>query len=127
MKKVQLANTDLQVSQMGLGCLYFGARDSKEKSFRRLDQYLAAGGNFLDTANIYSHWINDETKGGESEKMMGEWLKERNNRSDVIIASKTGFPYPGTEYGTSKEQIKEEFHKSLERLGIDYIDLNYEQ
>ncbi|RAK07179.1 aryl-alcohol dehydrogenase-like predicted oxidoreductase [Halanaerobium saccharolyticum] len=125
MKKVQLGNTDLQVSQMGLGCLYFGARDSKEKSFRRMDQYLAAGGNFLDTANIYSHWIDDQTKGGESEKMIAEWLQARNNRSEVIIASKVGFPYPGTEYGTSKEQIKEEFHKSLKRLGTNYIDLYY--
>lgn len=125
MKKVQLGNTDLKVSQMGLGCLYFGARDSKKKSFRRMDQYLAAGGNFLDTANMYSHWISDETKGGESEKMIGKWLNERNNRSDVIIASKVGFPYPGTEYGTSKEQIKEEFHKTLKRLGTDYLDLYY--
>lgn len=125
MKKVQLGNTDLKVSQMGLGCLYFGARDSKEKSFRRMDQYLAAGGNFLDTANMYSHWISDETKGGESEKMIGKWLEARNNRSDVIIASKVGFPYPGTEYGTSKEQIKEEFHKTLKRLGTDYLDLYY--
>lgn len=125
MKKVQLGNTDLKVSQMGLGCLYFGSRDSKEKSFRRMDQYLAVGGNFLDTANMYSHWISDDTKGGESEKMIGEWLKERNNRSEVIIASKVGFPYPGNDYGTSKEQIKEEFHKSLERLGTNYIDIYY--
>jgi len=125
MQKVQLGNTDLQVSQMGLGCLYFGARDSKEKSFKRMDQYLAAGGNFFDTANIYSHWINDQTMGGESEEMIGKWLQARNNRSEVIIASKVGFPYPGTKYGTSKEQIKKEFHKSLERLGTDYIDLYY--
>ena len=125
MQKVQLGNTDLQVSQMGLGCLYFGARDSKEKSFKRMDQYLAAGGNFFDTANIYSHWINDQTNGGESEEMIGKWLQARNNRSEVIIASKVGFPYPGTKYGTSKEQIKKEFHKSLERLGTDYIELYY--
>lgn len=125
MKKVQLGNTEIKVSQMGLGCLYFGARDSKEKSFRRMDQYLAAGGNFFDTANMYSHWISDNTRGGESEKMIGKWLQVRNNRSEVIIASKVGFPYPGTEYGTSKKQIKAEFHKSLKRLGTDYIDLYY--
>jgi len=125
MKKVQLGNTEIKASQMGLGCLYFGARDSKEKSFRRMDQYLAAGGNFLDTANIYSHWIDDQTTGGESEEMIGQWLQARNNRSEVIISSKVGFPYSGIKYGTSKEQIKEEFHKSLKRLGTDYIDLYY--
>lgn len=125
MKKVRLGNTDIKVSKMGLGCLYFGARDSKEKSFRRLDQYTAAGGNFLDTANMYAHWINDDTTGGESERMIGEWINERNNRSDMIIATKVGFPYDDADYGTSKEQIKAECEKSLERLDTDYIDLYY--
>lgn len=125
MEKINLGNTELKVSQMGLGCLYFGARDSIEKSFRRMDQYTSAGGNFLDTANMYSHWINDQTSGGESEKTIGKWLKKKKNREEMIIATKVGFPYDGVEYGTSKEQIKEECHKSLKRLNTDYIDLYY--
>lgn len=125
MKTIKLSKTDLEVSQICLGCMYFGARDSKNESFRRLDQFIETGGNFLDTANIYAHWINDKTKGGESELILGEWLKERKNRSKMIIASKVGFSYPGIEYGTSSKKIKEECDKSLKRLGTDYIDLYY--
>lgn len=125
MKMLNIGKTDLLVSPMSLGCLYFGARDSKEESFKRLDQYVEAGGNFLDTANMYSHWINDKTKGGESESLLGEWLKVRKCRSKVVIATKVGFPYPGVQYGTSAKQIKEECEKSLQRMGIDCIDVLY--
>lgn len=125
MKKVKLGFTDLQVSDLCLGCLYFGARDSESDSFERLDQYLDAGGNFLDTANIYSHWINEKTKGGESEELLGRWLKKRGNRNQVLIASKMGFAYPGVEQGLSEKQILAECDKSLKRLGVDTIDLYY--
>ncbi len=125
MKVIKLGKTDLSVSAMSLGCLYFGARDSREESFKRLDQYLEAGGNFLDTANMYSHWISDKTRGGESETLLGEWLKARGCRSKVVIASKVGFPYPGVPYGTSAKRIKEECDKSLGRMGIDHIDLYF--
>lgn len=125
MKKISISNTDLKVSQMSLGCLYFGARDSKEKSYKRLDQYIAAGGNFLDTANIYAHWINENTKGGESELLIGEWLKEKKNRHDVVIATKVGFAYGDVPYGSSAKLIRQECEKSLKRLDVDYIDLYY--
>ena len=125
MKKVTLGKTNLKVSELCLGCLYFGARDSQEVSFERLDQFLDAGGNFLDTANIYSHWINDQTKGGESEEMLGRWLKQRGTRNQVIIASKMGFSSPSVEKGLSEKQILEECDKSLKRLGVDTIDLYY--
>ncbi|OHE64290.1 MAG: hypothetical protein A2Z99_21715 [Treponema sp. GWB1_62_6] len=125
MKMIMLGKTELRVSAMSLGCLYFGARDSREESFKRLDQYLGYGGNFLDTANMYSHWISDATRGGESESLLGEWLKARGCRSRVVIASKVGFPYPGVPYGTSAKRIKEECDKSLKRMGTDYIDLYF--
>jgi len=125
MNMIKLGNTDLSVSTLCLGCLYFLARETREDSFRRLDQYLDAGGNFLDTANMYSHWINETTRGGESETLIGEWLKARNSRSKVVIASKVGFPYPGVPYGTSARQIREECDKSLKRMGVDHIDLYY--
>ena len=125
MEKVKLGNTELEVSEMGLGCLYFGSRDSKKKSFRRMDQFVDYGGNFLDTANNYAHWISEETRGGESEKTVGKWLNARKNRDKMVVATKVGFPYTEADYGTSKEQIKEECHKSLKRLDTDYIDLYY--
>lgn len=124
-KKVKLGKTSLEVSEISLGCMYFSARDSREQSLRRLDQYAEAGGNFVDTANMYAHWINESTKGGESELLLGEWLRTRNNRSRIVVATKVGFPYPGVVYGTSAKQIKEECDKSLRRLGVDYIDLYY--
>jgi len=125
MKMIALGRSSLRVSQLALGCMYLGARDSKEDSFRRLDQYLDAGGNFLDTANMYSHWISEATKGGESETLLGEWFKARACRSKVVIASKVGFPYPGIPYGTGAARIREECDKSLKRMGIDCIDLYY--
>ncbi len=69
--------------------------------------------------------ISDETVGGESETMIGKWLKETGHRNDVIIASKMTFPYPGVDYGSSPKKIKEECEKSLKRLGVDTIDLYY--
>ncbi len=124
MKQVNLGKTDLSVSTLCLGAMRFGARDSREFSFQQFDYYLEQGGNFIDTANIYAHWY-DGASGGESETMLGAWLKERKNRQDVIIASKVGFAYPGIEMGTSAKQIEEECEKSLKRMGIETIDLYY--
>ena len=125
MRTIRLGNSDLEVSELSLGCLYFGARDSQTDSFDRLYQYIEGGGNFLDTANIYSHWINDAARGGESEEMLGLWFKQSGLRNHVVLASKLGFPYPGTSAGLSAGQIEKECDKSLKRLGVDTIDLYY--
>lgn len=124
MKTVQLGSSELQVSVLGLGAMFFGTRTAAETSYQLLDEYIEAGGNFIDTANIYAHWVSG-FKGGESEILLGEWLRKRGNRDKQIIASKVGFGYPGVPQGLSAKTIEEECNKSLKRLGIDTIDLYY--
>jgi aryl-alcohol dehydrogenase-like predicted oxidoreductase len=104
--------------------MYFGSRTGKETSYRLLDQYAEAGGGFLDTANIYAWWVPGYV-GGESETVLGEWMRERQNRSQMFIATKVGFQYPGVERGLSAHQIETECEKSLGRLGVEVIDLYY--
>ena len=124
MKQVKLGKTDLSVSILCLGAMRFGARDSKELSVQQMDYFLEQGGNFIDTANIYAHWYEGGV-GGDAELMIGEWLKARGSRKDVVIASKVGFAYQDVEIGTSAKQIEEECEKSLKRMGIETIDLYY--
>ncbi|NSW53755.1 MAG: aldo/keto reductase [Anaerolineae bacterium] len=124
MKKTTLGNTDLSVSMICLGGMRFGARDSKALSFQMLDAYLEHGGNFIDTANIYAAWYPGAS-GGESETILGEWLRERRNRSQVVLASKVGFAYQEVPVSTAAYWIETECEKSLKRLGIETLDLYY--
>lgn len=125
MRAVTIGHSDLKVCNMPLGAMFLGTRQDREESFRLLDFYRDRGGDFIDTANGYAHWIADEWRGGESETMIGEWLAARGNRNDVVIASKVGFGYPGTPAGLTRRLIVEECDKSLARMGIETIDLYY--
>jgi aryl-alcohol dehydrogenase-like predicted oxidoreductase len=124
MEIVQIGQTDLMVSTLCFGAMYLGTKQNKEESFRLLDQFTAAGGNFIDSANIYAHWIPGGF-GGESETILGSWIKERVNRDKVYIATKVGFGYQDVQPSLRAEVIEEECNKSLTRLGIDTIDLYY--
>jgi aryl-alcohol dehydrogenase-like predicted oxidoreductase len=124
MRTVSLGNTAVRVSAFCLGTMYFGSRTDRETSYRLLDQYLDAGGSFLDTANTYARWVPG-FQGGESETLLGEWMRERGNRSQTFVATKVGFPYPGVKRGLRAQQIEAECEKSLQRLGVDTIDLYY--
>jgi aryl-alcohol dehydrogenase-like predicted oxidoreductase len=124
MTRVSLGRSGLNVSVFCLGAMYFGSRTDAATSWQLLDQYVEAGGNFLDTANIYVRWIPGFS-GGESETLLGKWMRERKNRDQLVIASKVGFQYPGVERGLPARRIEEECEKSLKRLGIDTIDLYY--
>lgn len=124
MRTVPLGNTGVDVSIYCLGAMYFGTRNDAASSYRLLDQYTDAGGFFVDTANIYAHWV-EGFQGGESETLLGEWMRARGNRSRIFLASKVGFQYPGVTIGLSARQIEEECDKSLRRLGVDTIDLYY--
>jgi aryl-alcohol dehydrogenase-like predicted oxidoreductase len=124
MKKVLLGQTGIKVSTFCLGAMYFGSRTNKEMSYRLLDQFCGAGGDFIDTANIYAHWVPG-SQGGESETLLGEWMQERKNRSKLFLATKVGFEYPNVERGLSANQIITECEKSLKRLRVDTIDLFY--
>lgn len=124
MRTVLLGNTGEQVSALCLGAMYYGTKVNQESSYRLLDQYIKAGGTFIDTANIYAHWVPGFT-GGESETLLGLWMKERKNRQQLFIASKVGFGYGEVQNGLSARQIAAECEKSLRRMGIETIDLYY--
>ena len=124
MRTTPLGQTGVEVSILCLGAMYLGTRNDAASSYRLLDQYVAAGGSFIDTANIYAHWV-EGFRGGESETLLGEWMRQRGNRGQIFLASKVGFEYPGVERGLAAAQIEEECNKSLRRLGVETIDLYY--
>ncbi len=124
MKTVPLGNTGIEVSALCLGAMYFGTHNDETTSLALLNAYTEAGGTFIDTANIYSHWVGGFL-GGESESLLGRWMRARQNRSQVFVASKVGFGYPGVKRGLTAQLIEQECNKSLQRMGIETIDLYY--
>ncbi|AOR33463.1 alcohol dehydrogenase [Streptomyces fodineus] len=117
-----LGSSGLEVFPLSLGGNVFGWTADEETSFAVLDAYAAAGGNFIDTADSYTAWI-EGNKGGESETIIGRWVASRGNRADVVIATKVS-QHP--EYqGLSAANIKAAADASLRRLDTDYIDLYY--
>ena len=124
MKKIKLGQTDLEVAPFNLGGNVFGWTLDEEKSFEILDAFVEAGYNFIDTADMYSYWV-DGGAGGQSETIIGKWMKARGNRNRVIIATKAGGPTGVNETDSSSRHILETVEKSLERLQTDYIDLYY--
>lgn len=123
-------NKQPETSSMALGCLNFGSKTDKQTSFQLLDYYVENGGNFLDTANNYAFWF-DDSRGGASEALLGEWLQERKNREHIILATKVGArpQTAGTGLenveGLSSKAIHKAVDESLSRLKTDYIDLLY--
>ena len=113
-----------QVAPLCLGGNVFGWTADQETSFAVLDAYVAAGGNFIDSANIYSAWVPGN-QGGESERILGDWLKARGDASDVIIATKLGMEGGAFRKGLTRDLIRRGVEGSLERLGVDRIDLLY--
>ncbi|MGW5284430.1 aldo/keto reductase [Streptomyces collinus] len=118
----KIGTSDLEVFPLALGGNVFGWTADEKTSFAVLDAYTAAGGNFVDTADSYSSWV-EGNKGGESETIIGKWLKARGNRSDVVVATKVSQhpEYPGL----TAANIKAAADASLRRLDTDYIDLYY--
>ncbi|AKZ56623.1 Oxidoreductase [Streptomyces ambofaciens ATCC 23877] len=118
----KLGSSDLEVFPLALGGNVFGWTADQDTSYAVLDAYTAAGGNFLDTADSYSAWV-DGNSGGESETIVGKWLASRGNRGDVVLATKVSQhpEYPGL----SAANIKAAADASLRRLGTDHIDLYY--
>lgn len=118
----RIPRTDIDVFPLNLGGNTFGWTSDREESFAVLDAFVAAGGNFIDSADLYSVWEEGHT-GGESERVLGEWITARGNRSDVVIATKVGgLP---TRPGLSAENVEAALTESLERLQTDYVDLYY--
>ena len=117
-----IPRTELDVFPLNLGGNTFGWTSDRETSFAVLDAYVAAGGNFIDTADGYSAWVEGHS-GGESETVLGQWMSERGNRDQLIIATKVSSKpdRKGLEAATVEAALAE----SLQRLGTDVIDLYY--
>jgi len=115
-----LGESGLSTPRLVLGGNVFGwTVKSREDSFRILDRFAEAGGVMIDTADVYSAWAPGN-RGGESETIIGEWLKRRGGHDGVLIATKVGFST-----GLSKRSIAEAVDASLARLGVETIDLYY--
>lgn len=123
MEKRKIKNTDLLVSPINFGGNVFGWTLDEKQSFDILDQFTAAGFNFIDTADTYSWWVNGV--GGQSEEIIGNWMKQRNNRNELVIATKVGSETKEHGYDISKKHILKSVDQSLARLQTDHIDLYY--
>jgi aryl-alcohol dehydrogenase-like predicted oxidoreductase len=119
-----LGCTGLEVSELALGTMQFGWTTDEESSFQVMDAFVEAGGNLIDSADIYSRWV-EGNPGGVSEEIIGRWMKTRRNRQDVVIATKVrGRMWEGANgEGLSRAHIMRAVDDSLRRLGTDYIDL----
>jgi aryl-alcohol dehydrogenase-like predicted oxidoreductase len=117
----RLGDTDLDVFPLCLGGNVFGWSLEEDESFAVLDAFVAAGGNFIDTADVYGRRGPDGE--GSSERIIGRWIAARGNREKLVIATKVGMS--PDRHGLSAETIRQGARESLQRLGIDRIDLYY--
>jgi len=122
MKMRKLGNSGLTVSPIVLGGNVFGWTVDEPSSFKILDAFVASGFNFIDTADTYSTWVPGN-HGGESETVIGKWLKQSGKRGQVVIATKVGKPMGPNKRGLSKSYIHSAVEASLQRIQTDYIDL----
>ncbi|MBP1326299.1 aryl-alcohol dehydrogenase-like predicted oxidoreductase [Leucobacter exalbidus] len=120
--RVRIGASALEITPLALGGNVFGWTADRETSFDVLDAFLAGGGNFIDTADGYSHWVPGNG-GGESELIIGEWLAARGNRDAVVIATKVS-THPQF-LGLVADNVRAAVDASLARLQTDYIDLYY--
>lgn len=119
---ITIPETDLVVHPLCLGSNIFGSNANETQSHLVLDAYRSHGGNFIDTADMYSQWVDGHV-GGESETIIGAWLKNRGNRSDMVIATKVS--KMDRRPGLSAKNIFAACTESLDRLQTDYLDLYY--
>jgi aryl-alcohol dehydrogenase-like predicted oxidoreductase len=124
MDTVALAKTGVDLSAFCMGTMNMGSRVDGKTSMAILDAYCDVGGSFIDTANVYSHW-NPQGRMGDSEELLGEWMRQRGNRSGLFVATKVGLQKPDGAAGLKARQIEAECEDSLRRLGVETIDLYY--
>ena len=122
MHRTKLGKTDLEIFPLCLGGNVFGWTADEAQSFAVLDRYAAAGGNFVDTADVYSAWAPGNA-GGESETIIGRWMASRGCRDKIVVATKVGVSPHRT--GLRADNILAAADDSLRRLGTDHIDLYY--
>ena len=122
MEKRQLGNSGLETAPLAFGGNVFGWTIDEKTSFELLDVFTDAGFDLIDTADSYSRWKSGN-QGGESETIIGNWMKQRNNRKKIIVATKVGSDMGGNKKGLSKNYIFQAVEDSLKRLQTDYIDV----
>jgi aryl-alcohol dehydrogenase-like predicted oxidoreductase len=124
MKRAPLGSSGIEVSRLCMGSMQMGWTATEPESFAVLDAFVAAGGNFIDTADIYSNWIRGN-HGGDAETIIGNWMQARGNRHDVVIATKArGRMWPGPDgEGLGRKHLRYSVNGSLKRLQTDRIDL----
>ncbi len=122
MDKRKLGSTDIEVSKLCFGGNVFGWTIDEAQSHTMLDAVTASGINFIDTADVYSTWAHGG-EGGQSETIIGNWLKKSGKRHEVIIATKVGKQMGPDKIGLSRDYIYKAVEDSLKRLQTDYIDL----
>jgi aryl-alcohol dehydrogenase-like predicted oxidoreductase len=122
MQKRKIGRSDLMVAPLGLGGNVFGWSAGEKASFQVLDGFVAAGFNLIDTADVYSRWA-DGHEGGESEVIIGKWMKARGNRANIVLTTKVGSEMGAGKKGLASAYIKSAVEASLKRLQTDYIDL----
>lgn len=123
MKKRIISNTDLEIAPLNFGGNVFGWTLNEKESFHILDRFTEAGFNFIDTADTYSWWVNGT--GGQSEEIIGRWMRERKNRNNIVLATKVGSETKEHGFDISRKHILKSVDESLKRLGTDHIDLYY--
>jgi aryl-alcohol dehydrogenase-like predicted oxidoreductase len=116
-----MSTQSFQIPKITIGGNVFGWTLNEKDSYKILDAFVANGLNFIDTADMYSTWVSGN-KGGESETIIGNWLKKHGRRDDILIATKLGFEVDGKK-GLNRERVREAAEASLRRLSVDYIDL----
>jgi aryl-alcohol dehydrogenase-like predicted oxidoreductase len=119
---ITIPESDLVVHELCLGSNIFGGNASEAESHLVMDAYKSHGGNFIDTADMYNQWVEGHV-GGESESVIGSWMKSRGNRADMVIATKVS--KMDRRRGLSAKNILAACEESLDRLQTDYIDLYY--
>ena len=122
MQKRRLGRTDLSIAPLVLGGNVFGWTADEKTSFDLLDRFVAGGLNAIDTADAYSRWVPGN-KGGESETIIGNWMKDRGNRDKVVVITKVGSDMGQGHKDLSAAYIEKAVEASLKRLRTDVIDL----
>jgi aryl-alcohol dehydrogenase-like predicted oxidoreductase len=122
MEQRRLGQSSLHIAPLAFGGNVFGWTTDESTSFALLDAFVAAGFNFIDSADVYSRW-HPGNQGGESEVILGKWLKARGNRDKVIVATKLGIEMGPGMKGLSRSYMMQAVEASLRRLQTDYIDL----